>query len=152
MPETFKMDEITLDFLLVADGAQSVNGKLYVLGGGWTHLWLPQFPGRAPIPFALALGLRVPWSRTNQRFAFALELRDADNERVGEEPIAHGEFEQGRPPGLRPGTEQRIVMAIPVGAEFPAAGRYGFSLQIDDREIGNTWIEVNQAQQAPSPA
>jgi hypothetical protein len=34
-------DKIGLDYLLVADGAQVVGGKLYLLGGGWDRLTVP---------------------------------------------------------------------------------------------------------------
>lgn len=137
-------DEIGLDFLIVADGAQSVGGKLYVLGGGWSNLWLSDFPGRAP-PFSVALALRVPWNRTNQKFAFALELKDADGQRVGDEPAVSGEFEQGRPPGLTPGSDQRVVLAFPIATVFPTPGRYRFEVVVDEKVIGETAIEVRKA-------
>ena len=139
-------DRVTLDFLIVADGAQAVGGKLYVLGGGWSHLLLPTIPGRAPLPFALALGLSIPWTQTNRDFNFALEVRDADGQRVGDEPIATGQFQQGRPPGLRQGTSQRLMLAVPAGIEFPAAGRYSFHALLDQEELGSTAIEVAQLQ------
>jgi hypothetical protein len=137
-----QMDEVTHDFVFVADAAQAVAGKLYVVGGGWTHLWLPEFPGRAPIPFFVAIGLRIPWNRTNQRFTFSLEVRDSDEALIGGEPAAHGDFEQGRPPGLTPGTEQPLMMAVPIGVEFPEPGRYVFVVLVNDTEVGRTAIEV----------
>ena len=146
------LDDIELDFLFVADGAHSIAGKLYVLGGGWSHLWLPEFPGRAPIPFALALGLQIPWNRTNVKLPWRLEVRDADGQPVGDEPvIAWGELEQGRPPGLRPGADQRVVLAIPVNVEFPAEDQYVFHLVVGERDLGQTTIEVGQAAPQPPP-
>jgi hypothetical protein len=139
------IDDIGVDFLIVADGAQAVGGKLYVMGGGWSHLWLPAFPGRPPIPFAVALALRVPWNRTNQRFVFALDLKDADGQRVGDEPPVTGEMEQGRPPGLTPGSDQRVVLAFPIGSVFPKPGRYRFEVLVDGKVIGDTAIEVRQS-------
>jgi hypothetical protein len=141
------VDEIALDYLMVADGAQAVGGKLYILGGGWTHLFLPAFPGRAPHPFAVAVGITIPWNKTNTKFRFALELHDADGNLLDEEATPRAEFEQGRPPGLRPGTPQRIVFAVPIFAEFPEPGRYSFHVMLDEREIGSTAIEV-----IPAPA
>ena len=140
-----RIDEIGVDFLIVADAAQAVGGKLYVMGGGWSQLWLKEFPGRPAVPIAVALGLRVPWSRTNETFGFALELRDADGGRVGDEPAVSGRFEQGRPPGLTPGSDQRVLMAFPVGAVFPTPGRYRFEVVVDERVVGETTIEVRQA-------
>ena len=138
------MEDIGVDFLIVADGAQAVGGKLYVLGGGWSHLWFQEFPGRPP-PFAIALGLRVPWHRTNQKYAFALELTDADGQRVGDQPVVVGEFEQGRPAGLTPGSDQRVVLAFPIATVFPNPGRYRFEVVVDDAVVGQTAIDVRQA-------
>lgn len=145
------VDAINLEFMFVADGAHAVNGKLYVLGGGWSHLWLPEFPGRPPIPFAVALALKVPWNATNRKFPWRLELRDGQGQVVGDEVVAWGEFEQGRPPGLRPGADQRVVFSIPVGSEFPAPGSYTFVLVVGDDELGKTLIELGEAGPMPSP-
>ncbi len=139
------VDDITSEFVFVADAAQAVAGKLYVVGGGWSHIWLPEFPGRPPIPFHVAIGLRIPWNRTNERFGFALEVRNVDEERLGEGPAAFGDFEQGRPPGLTPGTEQRLMLAVPIGVEFPEPGRYVFVVLVNDQEVDRTAIDVRQA-------
>jgi hypothetical protein len=146
------LEDIRLEFMFVADGVHAINGKLYVLGGGWSHLWLPEFPSRAPIPFGVALVLQVPWNRTNVKLPWRLEVRDADGRPVGDEPvIAWGEFEQGRPPGLRPGADQRVVLAIPVNFEFPAAARYVFHVVVGDNDLGQTMIEVGEAPAGPAP-
>jgi hypothetical protein len=136
-------DRVTLDFLLVADGAQAIGGKLYVLGGGWSHLLLPAIPGGPPVPFAIAIAMNVPWTQTNRDFNFALDIRDADGQRIGDGPLAQGQFQQGRPPGLRPGTSQRVMITITPSIEFPAAGRYSFHVLLDDEELGDTAIEVS---------
>jgi hypothetical protein len=131
------------DFMMVADGAQAVGGKLYVLGGGWSHLFVSQLPGKPLTPFAVALGLRVSYDLTNRRFTFTLEVVDADGQQIGEPPAA-GEFEVGRPPGLRPGTSQTVVFAIVVAPEFPAAGRYEFRALVDGDLVKQIPIEVVQ--------
>ncbi len=92
--------QLEIDFMILADGAQAVGGKLFMLGGGWTNLLVPQLPGPPQAPFAIALGITVPYSLTNRRFAFALELVDADGQRVGE--LLTAELEQGRPPRSPP--------------------------------------------------
>jgi len=35
-----------LDFLILADRAEAVNGKLYLLGGAWDRLGLTSLPGQ----------------------------------------------------------------------------------------------------------
>src|SRR5437763_108539 len=119
--------------MLVADAAQSIGSKVYVLGGGWTELQLEDFPSAAPFPFSVVVGITVPWNMTNQRFTFGLELVDADGSLVETVAEPH-QFEQGRPPGLRPGATQRLNFAVPVLVEFPAPGRYVFRGLVEHAE------------------
>ena len=58
--------------MLLADAAQEVNGKLYVLGGGWSVTG-PDVP-----PMALAVKLDVPWTEANQAHTFELVLVDTE--------------------------------------------------------------------------
>ena len=54
--------------MLLADYAQVAEGKLNVIGGGWT------ITGPLPSPFALALLIEVPWDRANEKHQLRLEL------------------------------------------------------------------------------
>src|SRR5712692_6126152 len=54
--------------MLLADAAQAVNGKLYILGGGWS------VTGPAPSPSAIALKIEVPWDEANTRHKLTLDL------------------------------------------------------------------------------
>lgn len=128
-------DDISIPYLFLADAAEAVGGKLYVLGGGWDRLMLPALPGRSVRPFAVGLGITVPYSHTNRKFALTLELIDADGDQMGE--ALQAQLEAGRPPGLRPGTSQNLPLGIPTNPEFPATGRYSFVARIDG-EIKNT--------------
>jgi hypothetical protein len=117
--------------LLLADAAQAVDNKLYILGGGWS------ITGPEPSPFAIALKIEVPWDQTNMRHDWRLELLTADGEPVApsaaEEPlIISGQFEVGRPPGLSIGTPIDLAVAInsgPIG--LPPGRRYVWKLTID---------------------
>ncbi len=122
--------------ILLADAAEAVNGKLYVLGGGWSII------GPEPAPMAIALKIEVPWDRGNDVHSLQLRLVDADGEPVlaegpeGEQPIVvDAEFETGRPAGLRPGTPLDFAMAV----SFPPlpltpGERYEWRLSIDGEE------------------
>jgi hypothetical protein len=118
--------------MLLADSAQAVGGKLYVLGGGWSIC------GPDPIPMAIAMKIEVPWDRTNMKHQGKLELLDADSEPVlaptpvGDKPVEIPlEFEVGRPPGLAPGTPIDLVLAINLPAlPIPPGARYEWRLTI----------------------
>jgi hypothetical protein len=117
--------------MMLADAAQEVNGKLYILGGGWSVTG-PLLP-----PMALALKLDVPWSAANQTHEFLLVLVDADGHPVrvaaGDEGEvrAGGTFEVARPPGLPPGTDIDFAFAVTVPSLPLSAGRYAWQLWID---------------------
>jgi len=138
-------DSISLDYLLVADGADAVGGKLYLLGGGWDRLMVPQLPGPPAVPFAVALGINVPWSLTNRKIGFSVDVQDADGGDVAQ--LAGGEFEVGRPPGLRAGTSQRFQITVPAQPQFSAEGRYVIQCSVDGEVLGHTAIEVTAATQ-----
>jgi hypothetical protein len=92
-------DKVSLDYLLVADGAQVVGGKLYLLGGGWDQLVVPQLPGRPAAAFSVAVGVNMPSSLTNRKMTFSVDVLDADCGHI--ETLVAGGFEVGRPTGLR---------------------------------------------------
>ncbi len=120
--------------LLLADAAEAVEGKLYILGGGWS------ITGPEPTPSAIAAYIQVPWDRTNVEHTFRLDLVDIDGGAIlletddgGEEPVAiEGTFEVGRPPGVKPGTSIDVPLAITVGPlPLPPGGRYEWRLSIN---------------------
>jgi hypothetical protein len=119
--------------LLLADAAQAIDNKLYVLGGGWS------VTGPDPSPSALAIALKVPWDEANRRHDLRVELLDADGQpiTVGAPPedrpvVIESHFEVGRPPGLRPGTPIDLALAVNLGpVPLPPGGRYEWRLSID---------------------
>jgi hypothetical protein len=120
--------------MLLADYAQVAEGKLNVIGGGWS------ITGPQPVPFALALLIDVPWDRTNEQHRIQLELVDADGNDVvvplpdgTEGPISiEAAFEVGRPPGLKRGTPITVPLAINLGPQpLPPGGRYEWRLSIN---------------------
>jgi hypothetical protein len=125
--------------MLAADSAQAVNGKLYVLGGGFDRITLP--PG-APLQFRfdLAMVIEVPWTATNHPIHVTVDLLDADGQPIGYH--AEGQLETGRPPGARHGASFPVPLVFPVLAEFPAPGRYTISGSIDGEESDRVSLEV----------
>jgi hypothetical protein len=119
--------------MLLADAAQAIDNKLYVLGGGWS------ITGPEATPSALAISLKVPWDEANEAHQLRIELLDSDGRPImvgapqGERPLViESQFEVGRPPGLRPGTPIDLAFAINVGpVPLAPGGRYEWRLSID---------------------
>jgi hypothetical protein len=121
--------------MLLADAVQAADGKLFVLGGGWSVC------GPAPTPMALAIKIEVPWDSTNQRHQAVLELLDSDGEPImapsdqAEEPITiTADFEVGRPVGVKPGSPIDVPLAINIGPiPLEPGNRFEWRLSIDGR-------------------
>ena len=117
--------------LILADYAVVADGKLTIVGGGWSQT------GPEPGSFGIGLLIQVPWDQANSLHKFSVELLDADGASVvfdeGEEPVAFGgDFEVGRPPGLKPGTPLDFPVAVNATPLPLEPGRYEWRLTIDD--------------------
>lgn len=120
--------------LILADYAQAAEGKLNVIGAGWT------MTGPDPSPSGIGLIFDVPWDRTNEEIRFRLELVDQDGHAVmvetpeGSQPLfVEGGFEVGRPPGIKRGTPLTFTAAINMGPQpLAPGGRYEWRLTVND--------------------
>lgn len=117
--------------MLLADAAQEVQGKLYVLGGGWSSTSTPTGP------FGVAIRLDVPWDKANIKHGWSLRLLTEDGVAVvndgpqGEQEIRiDGELEVGRPPGIPQGTPIDASMAFSFPPLTLAPGRYEWRFEI----------------------
>ncbi len=125
--------EPTIDFALLADAVQAAQGKLYVLGGGWDTLFVPEFPARHA-SLGIGIRVRVPWSWTEQTVMIAVDLHDEDGGRVlPTGPLLHG-VRVARPVGIPEGTDVGLVRAFTFNnIVFPAEGAYSFVISLNDR-------------------
>jgi hypothetical protein len=124
-----------VEWLILADAAQVVGAKLYLLGGGWDRLTVNRaFP--VDQRCALALSIIVPWNETNQKHSFEVEIISEDT--TTEEPKslvkAGGQFEVGRPPGTRQGQEQRFQLAMDMTLRIETAGTKTVIARIEGQE------------------
>jgi hypothetical protein len=112
-----------IDFVLLADHAESINGKLYMNGGGWTDHNRPVIAGQAPPPsaFSIALSVFVPWGDTNKPIDLKLMVEDDDGNKLIDMTT---QMVVGRSPMLKPGSGQHAALAINAVQVFPKAGGY----------------------------
>jgi hypothetical protein len=116
--------------VVLCDAAQVADGKLYILGGGWTHAVVSE-----PLSVALAVVAVVPWGDANRRHAVSVALRDEDGELVelvGQPVKTDGQFEIGRPPGIKPGSDLNATMVFKFGGLVLEPGGYVWELQVGD--------------------
>lgn len=113
------VEQVEIDALMLADWAETINGKLYVQGGGWDR-WLLA-PNR-PVEFAIAASVITPWSLANQEREFSIAIESEDGATVG--PLLAGSFTVGRPPDARPGQLFRSPLTARVAMPKVTAGVY----------------------------
>jgi hypothetical protein len=116
--------------MLLADAAQQVGGKLYVLGGGWSTT------GSPTAPMAVAIKVEVPWDRSNVAHDWRLALVDADGRPVtandDRQVEVTGRLEVGRPAGLPEGTPLDAPLVVTFGPMPLPPGRYEWRLEIQE--------------------
>ena len=114
------------EFLLMADGAEAVGGKIFILGGGVERHLAPDFP--AMLRADIAGSVLVEWGEANRTFAVTLKIVDED-----EQPAAALEFtmESGRPPGAKPGQHLRTLMAVRGPFPIPHPGGYKVVMELN---------------------
>lgn len=121
-----------VEWLILADSAQVVGNKLYLLGGGWDVL-----SPRKGFPFnqrcGIAAAINVAWNETNQKHNFEIEVISEDENTEEPKSIAKmgGQFEVGRPPGIPVGQNQRMQLAIDLGLKIETPGTKVVIVRLD---------------------
>ena len=123
--------------MMLADSAQVAEGKLFILGGGWS------ITGPDPAPSAVAIKLEVGWHELGSEHHWELFLEDADGRSVlietPEGPKAleiRGDFSVGTPEGLPEGVPVDLPMAINLGpVPLPPGARYTWRFMIDGTPV-----------------
>ncbi len=121
------MGHVDLEYALLADHAEVVSGKLYLMGGGWDVLQSRQAP--IPLRFSVALGVRVGWDETNQVFPVTVRVEDDDG---AVHARAQGSVSVGRPPSLPPGWSQLAKLAVTFSISLPRFGGYRVLVEVGE--------------------
>ena len=126
--------------MLLCDAAQVADGKLYVLGGGWSLI------GPDPMPSAIALKIDVDWTEVDKPHHWELFLVDEDGNPVIAEGLegpqaieVRGDFEVNRPVAVPPGSPVDVALALNFGPlPLAPSSRYRWNLVIDG-ESNDDW-------------
>ena len=143
-----------LEWLVLADAAELVGGKLYLLGGGWETMLVNALPVQQQM--ALALAFDVEWNETNQKHQFELKIQDQDAKELAKVEAA---FEVGRPPGIPAGQSQRFQLVVPAKLTFTELGTYEIRVVLVGKEqspvrfhvVAGPLLQLTQAQRGNDP-
>ena len=119
----------SIEWLILADAAEVVGGKLYLMGGGWDRLTVHSQPAKKNL--AVALALRVPWHETNRQHAFQIDMTDEDGTQV---VSVNGATEVGRPAGIPAGQPQIAQFVVNFDATFEKLGTYVITAHVNDSQ------------------
>jgi hypothetical protein len=113
----------------LADSAEALNGKLYLMGGGWDNINVMDLS--RSVPLAIACGVTVPWTSTDDDHRLTLRITSEDGTDVI--PTLQANFKTGRPPSMRRGYPAHVPFAIKAEILFPAAATYILTAAVDDQ-------------------
>ena len=125
-----ELEPLDVEWLVLADAAEVVGGKLYMLGGGWTQINVNSgFPFVKN--FSVALAVTVPWNQANRKHNFEIVFATADGKQLAK---IDGQLETGRPAGMPAGQTQRAQMAVGIGMKFEAPGEHVIIAGLNGKE------------------
>jgi hypothetical protein len=129
---------VTLDFLILADGANVAEGKLYVHGGAVTRATFPAFPSNPMVLTAVARFLiDVDELEEPQQRVVVFQMRRDDGVHV---EIGRGELRWDPRAALAPirqDEDQGVVLVAPMLIAFERPGRYELQLLLDGELVGS---------------
>jgi hypothetical protein len=111
-----------IEYALLADAAQAVGGKVFVLGGGWNLFRSASYP--APVQLAIAIGLGFTTDEVGIKYPLNVVI--ADEAGVPIIPEMKGQVETGQPaPDVPKTASVKIPVAININMSLPHPGTYG---------------------------
>jgi hypothetical protein len=129
-----------VDCFLLADAAQVANGKLFILGGGWARLTAESLP--VTRAYELAVRVIVPWTETNRKLSFELQLVDEDGKHLLD-PSVRADISVGRPVQLKEGTDQVVPLTLRLpSVRLEREGRYAFTLSFEGSEMARVAFDL----------
>jgi hypothetical protein len=137
------------EFLILAEKAEAVNGKIFIHGGAVERHFATSFP--TTLMADIAVSMLVEWGETNQTHVLQLKISDADENPVIE---VEAEMTPGRPAQAKPGQDLRQLIAIKGPFPIQAAGQYKLQAFADKKPQEppfRFWVEAVNPPGPPAP-
>src|ERR1700723_1190125 len=96
-----------IDYAVLADAAQAVGGKIFILGGGWNVFRAANYP--APVQLAVAAGVGFASDEIGVRYP--LKITIADETGIPVVPELNGQIDTGQ---LAPDLPQGLPIKVPM--------------------------------------
>lgn len=136
-----------IQHVILADYADIVSRKLYLMGGGWDTYRARETPVRMRL--ALAVGLLLDWDETDRQVPVTMLIEDDDGKQLAR---IEGATQVSRPAGLPEGSRQLAQLAANAGILVPRFGGYRVRIEAgqgDARVTKSVPFRVIQVAQGP---
>ena len=121
-----------VDFAFIADAAEIVNGKAYVMGGAFDTIWTSQMPIEHPA-LSLVLRLKLSPAELDRKHKLEINLIDEDGQRINS---ISGDIEIGRNPELPKGWQQSFMMTVNFkNISFKRFGDFSFEILVNSSSL-----------------
>ena len=113
-------EQVEVDFMLLADRAEVLNGKLYMMGGAWDRRHIKDI--NTPVSLTIVIGVLVPWNLTNEPHRLRIRIEDDDGTTLP--PEVEATVNVGRPVNATQGQSFRATAVINNRWMLPRHGVY----------------------------
>lgn len=120
-------EQVEIDFLLLADRAEVLNGKLYMMGGAWDRRQIRNIG--TPVSLTIVASVLVPWNLTNEPHRLRIRIEDEDGSPVP--PELDATVNVGRPVNATQGQSFRATAVINNRWTVPKFGSYGVVASVE---------------------
>jgi hypothetical protein len=128
-----------IDYAVLADAAQAVGGKIFILGGGWNVYRSANYP--APVQLAVAVGLGFAGNEIGGRYPLKIVI--ADEAGIPVVPELNGQIETGQlAPDLPQGLPVKVPVAWNVSFAVPRPGKYGIVITVGTAQADLTFDAI----------
>ena len=124
------LESVTLEFVMLSDHAEVVNGKLYMMGGGYDRRYISNI--KDSVTLRAVVSVLVPWNMTNQTHLVKLRIETEDGATLGQE--VQGNLNVGRSVEAISGQMFRVMAVINFTLTLPQLGAYRVIATLDSGE------------------
>ena len=134
---------------MLADGARhGMDGKLYIFGGQWDHVFASALPTTQKVAFALVI--QVDYAEALREHRLDIVLKDADGKDLG--PKVAASFRPGHPPLTEEGAQVSVALPVePPAIPITQYGRLIWEILLDGKFAGELPMVVRPPQNTLLP-
>lgn len=131
-----------VDFAFLADGADAVNGKIYVMGGAFDTIWAKEAPIVHP-KLSLVLRLVLDSVELDRQHQLEIVVMDEDGKGIAK---VGGPLEIKKNPQAYKGWPQPFLTVMNfVNLTFPKFGDYSFRIVFNNNSVKPISLRIAQA-------